>query len=103
MTTGQAKYRIELFGGLRVIRHDCEVTRFRTHKTAMLLAYLALHLRAEVTREQLIELFWPDLAPEAARNNLSTALSSLRTQLEPPGIKGRVLPADHVRVGLNPD
>jgi hypothetical protein len=38
--------RIELFGGLRLLQGDRVITRFRTHKAATLLAYLALHLRA---------------------------------------------------------
>ena len=92
-----------LMGGVRVSLPDRELTRFRTHKTGALLGCLALRLPARLSREQLTELFWPGLAEEAARNNLSTALSSLRSQLEPPGTKGQVLLADKQQVGLNPE
>jgi DNA-binding SARP family transcriptional activator len=84
--------RIELFGGLRV-RQQADVagaartiTRFRTQKTASLLAYLAFHLSQTQPREVLIELLWPRGTAEAGRQSLSMALSSLRHQLEPPGV-----------------
>ena len=35
-------WRIELFGGLRALGGERVVTRFRTHKTSALLAFLAL-------------------------------------------------------------
>jgi DNA-binding SARP family transcriptional activator len=35
-------WRIEFFGGLRARRDNEVITRFRTQKTAALLAYLAL-------------------------------------------------------------
>ena len=48
-------------------------------------AYLAFYLRRAHPREVLAELLWPETPPEAARNSLSQALSSLRRRLEPPG------------------
>ena len=53
-------------------------------------------------REMGIELFWPEIAPAAGRNNLSKALTSLRHQLEPPGVPtGAVLVTDNASVRLN--
>jgi predicted ATPase/DNA-binding SARP family transcriptional activator len=95
--------RLELFGGLRLLQGDRVLTRFRTHKAATLLAYLALHLRQSHPRDQLVDLFWPEMELEAGRVNLSTALTSLRRPLEPPGIpSGSVLVADRRSVQLNP-
>lgn len=95
--------RILLFGDLRVVRDDLVLARFRTQKTAGLLAYLACDLHRSHRREALIELFWPDSDPEDGRNCLSVALSSLRRRLEPPGVPpGAVVLADRVRVQLNP-
>jgi predicted ATPase/DNA-binding SARP family transcriptional activator len=94
--------RIELFGGLRVYRGGETITRFRTHKSASLLAYLALHLNETHPRTRLVDLFWPDLEVNAARDNLSTALGSLRRQLEPAGTPaGTLLLADRPTVRLN--
>jgi DNA-binding SARP family transcriptional activator len=96
--------RIELFGGLRLLQGDRVLTRFRTHKAALLLAYLALHLRQSHPRDLLVDLFWPQMDLEPGRVNLSTVLTSLRRQLEPPGVPaGSLLIADRRTVQLNPD
>jgi len=94
--------RIEMLGPLRMVRGGEARTRFGTQKAGWLLAFLALRLGPQ-PREQVIDLFWPDMDLPAGRNNLSTALSSLRRQLEPPGVsRGAVLVASHAHVGLNP-
>src|SRR5438552_18676358 len=95
--------RIELFGGLRVQVGERLITRFQTRKTASLLAYLAYYLERSHPRDILIDLLWPDADPGAGRHRLSMAPSSLRRQLEPPGIPaGAVLQADRFLVRLNP-
>src|ERR1051326_3118100 len=94
--------RIELFGGLRLQQGDRLITRFRSQRTAALLAYLAYYRQRRHPREVLIDLLWPEYDLHAGRNSLSVALSSLRHQLEPPGVPaGAILQADRVSVGLN--
>src|SRR5438876_7973175 len=96
-------WRIELLGGLRVRRGDQIVTRFRTQKTSLLLAYLAYYSRRTHPREALMELLWPESEVEVARHKLSVALSSLRSQLEPgDAASSAVLVADRISVGLSP-
>ncbi len=96
-------WRIALFGELRAERGDRVVTRFRTRKTAALLAHLAFHVERGHPRELLVELLWPGAPPEAGRNGLSRELSSLRSQLEPPGVEpGSIIRADRASVGLDP-
>ncbi len=96
--------RIELFGGLRLVRGDEVTTRFPTQKAGLLLAYLALSLGRPRSREQIIDVLWPDLEPDAGRNNLSTLLSLLRRALEPKGTPtGAILQADRQAVALNTD
>jgi len=95
---------IQLFGGLRVSQGERVFTRFRTQKTGALLAYLAYYRGRSHAREALIDMLWPDSEPESGRHNLSLALSSLRSQLEPPGVSdGAVIVADRYSVELNPD
>jgi predicted ATPase/DNA-binding SARP family transcriptional activator/Flp pilus assembly protein TadD len=96
--------RIELLGELRLLRGEEIKTRFVTTKAGVLLAYLALrHPRAQ-SREHLIDLLWPEMEIDAGRNNLSTLLSLLRRDLEPPGTPaGTVLQANRQSVQLNPD
>lgn len=95
--------RIRMLGGLRARVRDREIARFRTQKTGALLAYLAYHREQLHPREVLAEMLWPWSAPTAGRKSLSMALSSLRSQLEPPGIDaGSVILADRQSVGLSP-
>ncbi len=95
--------RIELLGRLRVTQGEREITRFRTQKTGALLGYLAYHAERAHPREVLIDLLWPESTPAAGRNSLKMALSSLRHQLEPPGIsRGTIVRADRFSVHLNP-
>ena len=96
-------WQIQLFGGLRAERGDRVLSRFSTYKTGALFAYLALYKHRAHPREALQELFWPDDIPEAGRNGLRVALSSLRRQLEPPGAGGGVLLTDRSKVQLSPD
>jgi DNA-binding SARP family transcriptional activator len=103
-------WTIQIFGELQVQRQEpggdaSSFPRFRTSKTALLLAYLALHLdRPPVPRQTLVDLFWPDCRPPAGRNNLSRELAWLRHQLEPSHTAtGPVLVADRASVGLNRD
>ncbi len=94
--------RIELLGEMRVVQNGQITTRFRTQKSAMLLAYLALNLKQSHSRDRLIDLFWPDMDITAGRDNLSTALSALRRQFEPPGTPaGSLLIADRQNIRLN--
>lgn len=98
-----ARYRINLLGELCVAQETRHIRHFRTQKTGALLAYLAFYNKTAHSREQLITLFWPESAPEDGRNSLSTALSSLRSRLEPPKTppsEGLLL-ADRLTVRLN--
>ncbi len=98
-----APWRIELLGGLRAVLGDRVVARFRTQSAGGLLGYLAYHSRRAHPREVLAELLWPEHAPKSARDSLNTALSSLRRQLEPPGVPaGAVIVADRFSAALNP-
>src|ERR1041384_1982573 len=94
--------RLEMLGRLVVRQGSREFHRFHTQKTASLLAYLAYYKLSSHPREALLELFWPEDAPEAARNSLSVALNALRRQLEAPGIPpGTILISDRSSVHLN--
>ena len=94
-------WRIELFGGLRAVAEGREVTRFRTRKTGALLGYLCLHPERPHTRDELAELLWPGCEPESGRGSLSTALWSLRRQLEAGDGATPVLAASRNTVGLH--
>jgi predicted ATPase/DNA-binding SARP family transcriptional activator len=95
-------WQIRLLGELRAVRGEQAITRFRRHTAGVLLAYLAYYPQRSHPREEVIDLLWPECEPAVGRDRLSTDLSSLRRQLEPPGIlPGAVLRADRSTVGLN--
>ena len=92
-----------MLGWLCARQGDVTLTRFRTQKTALLLARLALFPQRTHPREELADLFWPEADLEAGRNNLKQSLAVLRRLLEPPGTAaGSVLIADRQNVRLNP-
>ena len=96
-------WTVQLFGTLCARQGEHTLTRFRTHKTGALLAYLAFHADRPHPREVLSELFWPDSEEGAGLHSLRMALTSLRRQLEPPGVPGgAVLRANRRAVQLNP-
>jgi predicted ATPase/DNA-binding SARP family transcriptional activator len=96
-------WRIELLGWLRARHADQTISQFRTRKTGALLAYLVFYGHRAHSRDELIEMLWPGSEPESGRNRLRMALTSLRRQLEPPGVPaGAVIVADRVTVQLQP-
>lgn len=97
-------WKIQLFGTLRAEQAQRDISRFRTQRTGILLAYLAYYRDRSHPREVLIELLWPGGDPAAGRRNLSVELSSLRRQFEPPGVPaGSVIRADRYTIQLNPE
>lgn len=100
---GDATYHIQLVDGVQVRIGDRIVDRFRTQKASRLLAFLALH-PGQHSRERLIELFWPELELESARNALSGTLGYLRIPLERKlGLPdGALIVANRNAVGLAP-
>jgi predicted ATPase len=96
-------YRIELCDGVSVQCGSAKITKFRTQKAARLLAYLALH-PGNHSRERLIELFWPELGLDAARNALSTTLLYLKKPLERElgQPEGSLIQATRATIGLVP-
>ena len=93
--------RVEVFGGLRLIVGEQVITRFRTEKTALLLAYLATHLHQSHPREMLLDLLWPESTAESGRTSLRVSLSALRKMLEEHGVVPEsVFYTDNFGIGL---
>jgi len=72
---------ISLLGSFRVTLDDIPLTSFATDKVRALLAFLAVEANWPHRRDTLVDLFWPDRPPAAARNNLRQALFQLRHTL----------------------
>jgi predicted ATPase len=99
--TSPAPWRIELLGQVRASRGSQVITRFGGRKITALLGRLALHPRRQASREELVDLLWPDADLTTGRNRLRQVLFALRQLLEPPGAPP-VLQVDHVGVALLP-
>jgi DNA-binding SARP family transcriptional activator len=80
--------RVEVLGPLRVVHGDVPVEggALRRRRVRELLALLVLRRRA--TREVAMDLLWPDLDADRARNNLNVNLRWVRTLLEPERSRG---------------
>ncbi len=79
----------------------------KSKKALAILKYMAANReRGGVPRDVLMELLWPEMAPEVASKNLNVALSSLRKTLEPETVRGRssylVSQGDLLRLELGP-
>jgi len=97
-------WRFTLLGDFRAQQGVTSTERFRTRKTAALLAYLAFYSNSVHHREELATLLWPDAPPDLGLKSLGVALSSLRKLIEPPGVPtGTILVADRRTARLNPD
>jgi predicted ATPase/DNA-binding SARP family transcriptional activator len=104
----QMSCRIQLLGELRITFASQEAPRSFTRKIGGLLGYLACFLHRAHSRDELIELFWPEVDLEAGRASLRSALPLLRRLLEPlpPGeaiSPSPLLVVDRLTVRLNPE
>lgn len=80
--------RIFCFGTFEVFRGETRVSdsEWQSRQVKNLLKYVVLQRHRPVSRDELIEVLWPDLSPERAAANLWSAVYVLRRCLEP-GLK----------------
>jgi DNA-binding SARP family transcriptional activator/predicted ATPase len=98
--TRAAGVRIELLGRFQITRGGQAVAGVSTSRLQALVAYLALHREAAISRQQLAFLFWPDSEESQARTNLRQLLHHLRAALPE---AERYLKADHQSLWWQPD
>jgi DNA-binding SARP family transcriptional activator len=65
-------------GPFRVYQDDQQITDWLSSKGKMIFKYLITHREHPVPKEILMDLFWPESTPDAARNNLNVAIYGLR-------------------------
>ncbi|MCB1964820.1 MAG: tetratricopeptide repeat protein [Candidatus Accumulibacter sp.] len=73
-----AKFRLTLLGGFRLDDEKGREIAVASRKARAMLAVLAVHSPAAVTRERIAGLFWGELAEERARHSLRQVLTALR-------------------------
>jgi len=69
---------VHLLGHLQVSLGGRQVTQWPGHKAKLLFTYLCSHHTRRVSRDLLMEKFWPCSSADSARNSLNVAIHSLR-------------------------
>ncbi|MBX2876458.1 MAG: winged helix-turn-helix domain-containing protein [Saprospiraceae bacterium] len=72
-----------LFGSFQLYFDQELLPDTLSKKDKNVLAYFLFHHGQFLHRDKLMDLFWPDVIPEAARNSLHVAISHLRSYLRP--------------------
>jgi DNA-binding SARP family transcriptional activator len=68
-------------GPFRVYQNDQLINEWPSSKGKSIFKYMIAHRKQSVPKEVLMELFWPDTQPDAARNNLNVSIYGLRQAL----------------------
>ena len=77
----QTTLSAHLLGSFRICINNVAVENRVKGRSASLLKYLLAHPRQSVSRDTLMELFWPETPCESARNSLNVALHGVRQTL----------------------
>jgi DNA-binding SARP family transcriptional activator len=72
---------IHCLGPLRIYRDDRELGPCPNRRAKSVLKFLVVNRGRAIPKDILMELFWPDAEPGAARNNLNVAVYGLRRYL----------------------
>ena len=78
---GNPRLQIRLLGDFQLLIEDEPILSVNTGRMQSLLAYLALHRSAQLSRRHLAFTFWPDKTESQASNNLRQLLHQLRLAL----------------------
>ncbi|MFB8386958.1 BTAD domain-containing putative transcriptional regulator [Microbacterium sp. NPDC055910] len=77
--------RIEVLGTFDVIAHDGTPARWQSRKARQLLKILVARRGIAINRDSLMQLLWPDEAPQKVANRFSVAATTVRRALDPLG------------------
>jgi DNA-binding SARP family transcriptional activator len=78
---GAPSLAVYCLGPFHVYQDDQPVEDWPSSKGQSIFKYLIAHRERPVAKEILMELFWPEMDPDAARNNLNVAIYGLRQAL----------------------
>lgn len=80
-TTHDYEFSVHLLGSFRVYHQGKLIENWPSRKSKSLFKYFILHRHQPIAKEVLMEVFWPESDPDAARNNLNVAIYALRQTL----------------------
>ena len=93
---------VYFLGAFRVFQHDQQLDEWNGFKGQAILKYLVAQRGASVAKDVLMDLFWADVEPEAARRNLHQAVYSLRQTLRRRDPNVQYIQFEHNQYSLNP-
>ena len=74
--------KVYCFGPFEVYRNEELISNWPSLKARSIFKYLIAHKRKAVSKDKLMEIFWPKADPKAARRNLHQAIYILRHTLQ---------------------
>jgi DNA-binding SARP family transcriptional activator len=98
-----APLAIYCFGAFRVRRAGEWIGEWSSLRGQAILRYLAMNAKTAVSRDTLMEIFWPEADVEAARRNLHQAIYSLRQTLRMEPLIRHPILLENGRYRLNPE
>ncbi len=69
---------VHMFGEFRISVNRRAIEKWQSGKGVAVLKYMLAHSEGNISRDVLMDTFWPDASPESARNSLNVALHGLR-------------------------
>jgi DNA-binding SARP family transcriptional activator len=81
MAAGTPTLTVHLLGPFRAALNDHPIESWPSGRGRAVFKYLLAHRDRTLPRDVLMDAFWPDAEPEAARNSLNVALHGLRQAL----------------------
>lgn len=94
---------IHCLGPFQVFQNDLLLENWPLRKALAIFKYLVAQRQNFVSKEILMDTFWPEADPEAARRNLHQAIYSLRQSLHLDGSDFQYIVFINDRYRLNPD
>jgi DNA-binding SARP family transcriptional activator len=90
------------FGPFRLLCNDLLVSPWTSHKSLAIFKYLIRHHPTPISKDVLIDVFWPETEPETARPNLHQAIYSLRQTLRRGGIGSKPIRFENDCYSIDP-
>ncbi|HSJ56711.1 MAG TPA: BTAD domain-containing putative transcriptional regulator [Anaerolineae bacterium] len=90
-------------GNFRADYDDRPIEQWPSRKPVSIFRYLVLSYPAPVPQEVLMDNFWPDADPDAARGSLHQAIYSLRKALKQVAGDVKIIDFEHDSYSLNPE
>lgn len=94
---------VQFFGAFQLYYDQEKLPNQLSNKNKNILAYFLYHQGKFLHREKLMDLFWPQVGPDAARNSLHVAISQLRAYLRPFLGAGKILKHQNEGYLFDPD